>query len=402
MAYSDSEYWLNFFKHFNFDNDINDYNFTDVNFTLGNLPTYVDYDYDYPSMALPRTDQAVLIFAFSVNMVLSLLGNTLVLLVLLCGRTNRTDLSAFLINLAVADLLMAIFCMPFTFPTIMLGHWIFGKTMCYAAMFLQNVSVVVSIGTLTAVGIDRYFAVMFPLKARFTKKRSVVLFAVIWFIAVMLSICQAVFTKYEDDYYDGRITYSCFEKYPSTLFGKVWEWCFLAITYFMPLVILTYTYAKVGHRLWGRRIPGNADKNRDKNFNKSKRKVIKMLVVIVVMFALCWLPLHVFKLITLYFPHLSDNVESSIESQDRMRIIQACVLWLALSNSFVNPIIYGFLNDGFTTDAKVLFKSCCCKRSFLLRTISERSTTLARLTSSSYQSSATKKSRKKTIAKSSA
>ncbi|XP_077999616.1 substance-P receptor-like [Glandiceps talaboti] len=365
---------------------------SDVTFdhSTTHLPTH-PLDYDYASLALPRTDQVILTFAFSVNMVLSLLGNILVLLVLLCGRSNRTDLTAFLINLSVADLTMAIFCMPFTFPTIMLGHWVFGTTMCYVAIFLQHVSVVLSIGTLTAVGIDRYFVVIFPLKARFTKSRSTILFIIVWFSAIILSTCQTIFTHFYDEYYDHKTFYFCSEQYPSESFAKMWEICFLVVTYFLPLTVLTFTYSKIAIRLWGRHIPGNADESRDRDHSNSKQKVIKMLVVIVVMFALCWLPLHIFKLVTLYNPSLYLG---TIESQDRMRVINACVLWLALSNSFVNPFIYGFLNEGFRADAKILLKTCR-KTVFLSRATSGRSITLTRLTSTTSRTSATKYTKSK-------
>ncbi|XP_077999682.1 substance-P receptor-like [Glandiceps talaboti] len=338
-------------------------------------------EYDYLSLELPNSDQVIMTSAFTVNMFLSIVGNVILLCALLGGRKVGTNLSAFIVNLALADLTMAIFCMPFTFPTIMLGYWIFGTPMCHIVIFLQHVSVIVSIGTSTAVGIDRYIVVMYPLRSKFTKIRMKIIIFMIWLVAILLSLIQAVLTTISQVSWDSTVYYFCSEWYPSETFAKVWEVFFLLITYFIPLAILTYTYTRVARRLWGRNLPGNADATRDRNHARSKRKVVKMLVAIVVMFALCWLPLHTFKLITVFYPAVYDG---STSSQDRLRIVNACVLWVAMSNSFVNPFIYGFLNNCFVANLKVAGVSCCRRRqSSKLRSRRPRrsSTTMVHVTS---------------------
>ncbi|XP_070538841.1 RYamide receptor-like isoform X2 [Ptychodera flava] len=283
-------------------------------------------------------------------MLLSIAGNVTVLCVLLYHYSSATYLNAFLINLAIADLLMAIFCMPFTFPTIMLGHWIFGAKMCPTVIFLQQVSVIVSVCTLTAVGIDRYFAVIYPLTVRVTKNRGKIVFVLIWLIAISLATIQTIFVSVDEIYYDGRYIYFCSERFPSYQFAKVYEIFFIMITYTSPLFILCFTYMRIGLRLWGRTLPGNADTSRDQSQTRAKKKVIKMLVIIVVMFALCWLPVHVFKFVNIAYPLLYQEVRH----QDKMRAANCVILWIAMANSFVNPFVYGFFNEGFRNDLKAM------------------------------------------------
>jgi len=70
-----------------------------------------------------------------------------------------------------------------------------------------------------------------------------------------------------------------------------------------------------------------------------------MLIVVVTLFAVCWLPLHVFNITLDFVPHLRS--EDQPEASSIVAAIFTTAHWLAMSNSFVNPIIYGFLNDSF-------------------------------------------------------
>ena len=129
---------------------------------------------------------------YTLTTALSVVGNVLAIIVFAAGRRSRTDLRWFLINLAAADLIMAAFCMPFTFTVTMLGHWVFSAPMCPVVLFLQTVSVTASVFTSVAVGIDRYWVVNFPLRSRITKSRSPAVIAAIWSAACTLSSIQLV------------------------------------------------------------------------------------------------------------------------------------------------------------------------------------------------------------------
>ncbi|XP_077977621.1 QRFP-like peptide receptor [Glandiceps talaboti] len=323
-------------------------------------PDYELYLLSTDDIELSRTQQILLTFSFTVNIILSVVGNVLVILVLTCATRMWTDLTTYLINLAIADLTMAIFCMPFTFPTISLGRWIFGTVMCPAVVFLQQVSVCVSIYTLTAVGIDRYYAILQPMKKRMTKSRTKLVICLIWSVSLSLSIVQLVsvravqFDLNDPKYHNRRevvnednngntvIVTFCAEWFDEKT-AAGYELFIFIITYIIPLSLLLYTYVNIAKRLWGRQLPGHMDKNRDIAHMKSKRKTIKMLVIIVFMFALCWLPIHAINLVIRFHPLLYE----AEKTQNIMRIMQGCFLWLACANSFVNPIVYGFINENF-------------------------------------------------------
>lgn len=118
---------------------------------------YSDYRYNryQDSLELPHKSQVALITLYTLTTLLAVVGNVLVITVLVCGKRMKTELTIFLVNLAIADLCMACFCMPFTFTQVMLGRWVFGYSMCPVVLFMQVISVTVSIFTNMAIGIDR-------------------------------------------------------------------------------------------------------------------------------------------------------------------------------------------------------------------------------------------------------
>ena len=226
----------------------------------------------HESHRLPYESQAVLIFFYTAATSLSVCGNIVAIVVLSIGKRSKTDLRGFLINLAVADLIMAIFCMPFTFTMTMLGSWIFSEPMCPIVLYMQTVSVTASVGTNMAIGVDRFFVVTFPLKSRITKSRIKVVIAAIWVLAVSLSSVQLAVGRAVAVPGD-RI--DCIEIWPepSHVWRRVYTFFILTLTYLMPLSILASTYGFLARKLWKRITPGNADETRNAVQVKSKRKV---------------------------------------------------------------------------------------------------------------------------------
>ncbi|KAL4239567.1 hypothetical protein ACF0H5_000379 [Mactra antiquata] len=315
-------------------------NFTEENY-YGIILTVQDY---------------VLIVLYSITTFLAIVGNSLAIVIFTKGRKSKTDLRPFLINLAIADLIMAIFCIPFTFTYQLLdSNWIFSAPMCPIVMFLQMVSVTGSVSTNMAIGIDRLCAILFPLNASRTNvMRYRIIILIIWiisigFAAVLLHVGETV------NHPQTQHT-ECLENWSKI--GQDLEMVYtvlvMILTYIVPVCILSVTYSIVGYLLWKRHLPGNADEFRDRAQLKNKVKIVKMLVTIVVLFVLCWLPLHTFFLV-LNFTEQLDH--------DSLTLPYFVCHWIAMSNSFVNPIVYGTLNESFRDDLKQLIFRCVPSRS---------------------------------------
>ena len=105
--------------------------------------------------ALGSSMQLFMFFLYSLTSVLALIGNLTVIIVEIFGKRSALNLRKFLINLAISDILLGVFCVPFTYTDFMLGRWIFSSWLCPVAQFIQILSVFVTAYTLTIIGIER-------------------------------------------------------------------------------------------------------------------------------------------------------------------------------------------------------------------------------------------------------
>ncbi|XP_070545422.1 QRFP-like peptide receptor [Ptychodera flava] len=310
----------------------------------------------YSDNAVGPVARVIIGVVFSITVFLSVTGNTLAITILAFGNRVRTNFNTYLINLAVSDLVMAIMCMPFTTVSLVISRWPFGSAMCPIVVFMQQVAVTVSIYTLTAIAIDRYLAVVRPLRAKSTFMRPAVINATVWFVSMLLGMVQLFKAKAQAyPMESGDVHYLCSEVWTNRKERIVYELFIILIAYIGPLAVISYSYFAVVKILWMRQLPGNPDKLRDHRHAKSKRKVAKMAVVVVILFALCWLPLHTLMFWTIFY---ADDITESPEKYHLVLTIYFCFHWLAMANSFINPFIYTIYHEGFRTDLRNLCTLC--------------------------------------------
>ncbi|XP_046667617.1 RYamide receptor-like [Homalodisca vitripennis] len=316
--------------------------------------TNTSLDVDYPSLeAVDVPFQVTLVTLFSLTACLSLGGNLTVIAILTFGKRSSGDLRAFLINLAVSDVTMAVFSIPFTYTLFMLGRWIFPPWFCPIAMAMQHTSVIVSVYTLMAIGIDRYRAIWYPFERHSRNLRNKVVILGIWLMAGLVSAIQLKVVEAYQFKYDGRWHYDCAERWLEPQHGRMYTVFIFLFTFVIPLFGMALTYSSIAWKMWRRSSPGNADPDRDLVQLRAKRKVIKMLVTIVVLFSFCWLPLQIFNAVYNFFPAFANTTTDT--SRTLYALSYFGCLWLANANSFVNPLIYCFMSENFRADLRDLF-----------------------------------------------
>uniref|UniRef100_A0A182XW94 G-protein coupled receptors family 1 profile domain-containing protein n=1 Tax=Anopheles stephensi TaxID=30069 RepID=A0A182XW94_ANOST len=115
-----------------------------------------------------------------------LLGNALVVLVVLSNPQMRSTTNLLIINLAIADLLFVVFCIPFTATDYVLASWPFGELWCKTVQYLIVVTAHASIYTLVLMSLDRFLAVVHPIASMVirTEKNTVLAITILWVVII--------------------------------------------------------------------------------------------------------------------------------------------------------------------------------------------------------------------------
>ncbi|KAM4849813.1 G-protein coupled receptor 83 isoform X1 [Urocitellus parryii] len=295
------------------------------------------------------TVKALLIVAYSFIIIFSLFGNVLVCHVIFKNQRMHSATSLFIVNLAVADIMITLLNTPFTLVRFVNSTWVFGKGMCHVSRFAQYCSLHVSALTLTAIAVDRHQVIMHPLKPRISITKGIIYIAVIWIMATFFSlphaICQKLFTfKYSEDI----VRSLCLPDFPepADLFWKYLDLATFILLYILPLLIISVAYARVAKKLWLCNTIGDVTTEQYLALRRKKKKTIKMLMLVVVLFALCWFPLNCYVLL------LSSKV---IRTNNALYF---AFHWFAMSSTCYNPFIYCWLNENFRVELKALLSMC--------------------------------------------
>ncbi|KAH9507548.1 hypothetical protein Btru_051427 [Bulinus truncatus] len=241
-------------------------NDTAINSTL----SLMGNPYDVPTGLI-----VLLAFLYGSISLLAVIGNGLVILVIVKNRRMHTVTNIFIANLAVSDVIIGLFSIPFQFQAALLQRWVLANFMCSLAPFVQVVSVNVSIFTLSVIAVDRYIAVIHPFKAGCSKKSAAIIISVIWAVGVGAAIPVPVFYWVTDDLMGVNVTVPrCTRQAPDNWpdFHVYYNTLLVGFQYLLPLLIITFCYCRIAWHIWGSRRPGAHVTNEDVR-GRNKRKV---------------------------------------------------------------------------------------------------------------------------------
>ncbi|KAK6187706.1 hypothetical protein SNE40_005670 [Patella caerulea] len=289
--------------------------------------------------------KVVTVLMYSLVIFVAVGGNLAVCYIILSSRKMRTVTNFFLLNLAFSDVVKAVICCPFTFVSnFILMYWPFGTIMCPLVTYTQIVVVLLCAFTLVAMSLDKYMAIVYPLKPKLSRRHAKYIIIVTWFLAFILPVPTAV---------TSTIYYSNITDHPSAMGQCLEQWNYptqkyiysivvMLLQYFVPLLVLLVTNARIGYIVWIKKTPGEALEGRDQRMAASKRRLVKMIIIVVTIYAVCWLPLHVLTLIGDQNPDIFDA--------PYMMYVWMCAHWLAMSHSCYNPFVYFWINPNFRED----------------------------------------------------
>ncbi|KAJ7377071.1 hypothetical protein OS493_031030 [Desmophyllum pertusum] len=315
------------------------------------------------------THQVIMLVVYSVMFLFSLSGNSLTIYIVVTKPYMRSVTNCLIANMAVADLFMTLSAMPYSAAYAYVGGRWFGGTMgmitCKILHFSVALSIAASILTLVVIALDRFFAVVFPFKRPSVIRKISVVSTVIWVLSILSTSPYLYYYKallLEDG------NYHCFVSWEPV--ADSWEasriyFSFVFIfLYVIPLFIIAVFYSIMCFKLWSSRIPGNPTAANLRHAATRKRRTIKMMIIIVIVFALCWLPAHLMHLFIFFYE------ETYYEIPVLLRLISFGV---SHANSAINPYLYIALNRNFRRAYVDVLQSCCSPAGTLVRSLSRGS-----------------------------
>ncbi|ESO82243.1 hypothetical protein LOTGIDRAFT_55047, partial [Lottia gigantea] len=285
------------------------------------------------------TEKAVLILAYSILAVISIFGNSLVCYVICKNKRLYTPTNFFLANLAVSDLLITCINIPFNIARNLLTEWPFGDILCHLVNFSLIVSVYVSTYTLTVIALDRHRVIVEPFNSKMSKTSSLFILLTIWLFAISLALPYGIYNTVEEVTYFVATVKRCHSRFPSDVFEQYLSVVTLFLQYFIPLTIIGIAYGRIVHKLWLRTHVGAVTEYQQMSQARSKRKSIKLLIAVVIVFALCWLPINLYHILTDFHPDAEVFHYNS-------RVFFICH-WIAVSSTCYHPFVYCWLNENF-------------------------------------------------------
>ena len=299
--------------------------------------------------------------------ILTILGNTLVLLATWKERSLHEPNKYFIACLAVADLLVGIFVAPLRVVYQLNLYYEAARDMsvhlCRFSRWIDIFALTASIYSLTFISFDRYLKISRPLqyKSRLTTSKSLKTIFIIWFISTAFATYAAI----PHSGSSGVLVSHGFCPTDSTKSKGFYT--FLSISaFFLPTGVISVMYILIfvaAHKrqkmLRNGELGQTCDDRNQRTVFLQDLKVIRMLLVVVGVFILCWGPFFIHTLIGYYHPTFSDWSSLSL-SHRRMRLTTMLIIvLLPYFNSLCNPVIYACLDQKYREAFKHLFQRMC-------------------------------------------
>ncbi|XP_014469593.1 PREDICTED: allatostatin-A receptor-like [Dinoponera quadriceps] len=280
----------------------------------------------------------------------------MVIFVVTFSRRLRSITNFFLANLAVADFCVGIFCVYQTLTNYLMNSWQLGDFLCKVYMFVHALSYTASILILVVVCTERYLAIVHPIKCRsmLTRSRLRMVIGVVWIVAAVYASPRFLYVETISNRLNtGDVDIICvanIKKHNKNVLDAV----NLVFLYLLPLFLMCCLYTRIAVGLWrsGATLggPGLVARSRNgrvhhvhtssKNVLRARRGVIRMLIAVVMMFAVCNLPQQA----RILWRHWGPNYD---RTSDFSTLLTVSTFLISYMNSCLNPLLYAFLSRNF-------------------------------------------------------
>ena len=294
----------------------------------------------------------IVVAAYIIIIMLSLTGNSLVIHLVRTRRDIRQNpFNWLLANTAVADVLDVLTASSFTMSFFIAGNrWIpgiVGTLLCKLIPFILNISISVAIWTLTVIAVDRFLAIV-CIRRRPMSSRAVVRSVFGLWLCFSVIFSGQLYT-FKTRKTNGTV--ECIEDWHdfpeiSHILIKAELMFKLVEAYVIPLTIMTVLYSLIACFLWRHKPPGHVNQQAYAKQAKKRRSVIKMLVTAVSVFTICWLPVHVGHMMSVFNTSAYEDIPN---------VFKLFFFWLAHANAAIHPWLFIVFSEKLRVETKLMF-----------------------------------------------
>ncbi|XP_075948154.1 prokineticin receptor 1a [Anarhichas minor] len=303
-------------------------------------------DYEIHPDDIPDTTQGRAYFVATIVIAVVLVG-----IMLVCGVGNclfiaslarykqlRNLTNLLIANLAVSDVLVAAVCCPFLLDYYVVKQlsWDHGLLLCASTNYLRTVSLYVSTNALLAIAVDRYMAILYPLRPRMKIQTAYCVILTVWIVPIFISIPSAYMaSEMTYPHVEGRAHKTfCAQIWPvnQQVYYRSYFLLIFALEFMGPVTVMAVCYIQISRELWFKDVPGFKTDQIRKRLQRRRRTVV-VLVLVLAAYVLCWAPYYGFTLLRDFYPTLISRDKNSL-------VVFYIIECLAMSNGVINTLCF--------------------------------------------------------------
>ena len=286
--------------------------------------------------------------------IVSLVANSLIVIIVYKMPNLRKPINYIIANMATSDLLFPIFSIPLKLSFLHANSFPIdgqlGQALCKLAPFFGNVSIVVSTQNLILIAVDRFGAVVFPLRSPLIRSKLCPFFILATWMFAIVFISPDLLAFELVEYPEGA---SCVRRWKK-VFGESLSFASILLAHnilftYIPVLLLVILYSIIFIKLKTQVHPGEQSTNNQQQRKRRNRNVLQMSIAIVIVFVLCWLPFNTSHFIMRY-------QDRSAHFSCSFRIYFDVTHFMTQTYCAINPIICFVFSSNYRKGLKRLIK----------------------------------------------
>ncbi|XP_043933785.1 gonadotropin-releasing hormone II receptor-like isoform X2 [Protopterus annectens] len=263
-------------------------------------------------------------------------------------KRRKSHIRVLILSLTIADLLVTVIVMPLDAVWNITIQWYAGDVSCKILNFLKLFAMYASAFVLVVISLDRHAAILYPFSFTSASQRNNLMLCVAWTLSILLAAPQLFIFRLhtiQDASFTQCVTFGSFPHHWQEIVYNMFTFTTLYVT---PLSVMIICYARILLEI-NRQVKDDKALARSKNdhISKARMKTLKMTIVIVASFIICWTPYYLLGLWYWFQPEMIQKMPEYINHS---------LFLFGLLHTCSDPIIYGLYTPSFREDMMTCFQ----------------------------------------------